>query len=413
MKKDFESLMELIPAQYVEEAAAYREAHLPAAGRASRITWTVPLSAAACAVLAVGGFMLFGRGDENNHFVYDSMLQQVTEIQPAKTGTTATTAADISETAPRTAVTTARTAKGNAQTGTTATTAVSSAATAAQTTGSIAETNAAATDSPNNAQTAATQTTQTTEKHSFCVEVGGVWYQKGDFNMDGTIDFADEQAMLNLYTVIAVNENALPDDLSAEQLELGNLLNGEGITTVGGHIPFDILDTRVLHQYIVVHYMHEACVLEDFLKLSADERQVMVDDFCRRYKVKKEFKTEYSGGIVPIDAPDGYFINGVYYICGDVNMNGEIDIEDAELMEQLYEANCNGDYSYLTPEQGWLTGIKYQTWNEDTLNYYFAELKMSLYEKAQMIRAYVALKAEGNQLPESLYLFYKQIYDSE
>lgn len=207
MKKDFDALMELIPEQYIEEAAAYRQAHSGAAK--PRIHWVAPVSIAACAVLGIGGVMLY-RGSEDNQFAYDSTPKQMTEIQPAKTVPTETATETV------TAATIA-TVKELTQTTADATTAKTvTVTTTAKTAGNHIETQTAAT-----AKSAAqTQTVTETAPAPTVPDILNL-YQLGDVNMDGRVDVNDAQLLLWEYNAVVIEGGE--STLTADQIRLGDV----------------------------------------------------------------------------------------------------------------------------------------------------------------------------------------------
>lgn len=233
-EQNIQSLMQYLPEEYLEEAAAFRVAHsISAAESASPkadapprllLRAALPIAAAACLAAVCGLFWWMGSRDDMP--MVESRQHEVDEQHtPAtQTETTESLAPETSETTDTAASETAAApAQGSARvTG-------SAAGTAAQGTGSVkAQGTGAAQNSQNNAKQTATTTkpasnqtaAETEPKLPYDPEIVAQ-YRLGDVNMDGRIDSMDVWLLtLEYYTVVVDGGEST---LTPEQLYLGNV----------------------------------------------------------------------------------------------------------------------------------------------------------------------------------------------
>lgn len=248
--------------------------------------------------------------------------------------------------------------------------------------------------------------------------IDGVFYQKGDFNMDGAIDLRDVYEMSALYWEMLLGSSRART-MRSEQLELGDIVDWAPMVTEHTGLdqtyllPYDTNDTGMLRRYVCVQHMDSSVTLEAFVQLSDKEINSLMSEFNRQYKTVNVIVAEGNevsdGEIVPLEAADGLYdhFGGTYYLCGDINMNGELDEEDAGLAEQIY-ASRGDDFSLV---QRLLANITRTVCRNSSENYVYHAteyLQITGAEKAQLIRDYIRLRDMGIALPESLYEFYEQ-----
>lgn len=239
-EQNIQALMQHLPEEYLEEAAAFRMAHpMPAAQAPSLKAKTpprfllraaLPIAAAACLAAVCGLFWWMGTRDDMR-----TVESRMHEIDEQRTSAAQTDSADSSETtASETSETTATTA---------AETETAPAQGSARVTGSAAGTAAQGTakaQSTGAAQSTAKQTAKTTKPASNQTSAAETepklpydpdivaQYRLGDVNMDGFIDLIDSQLLLQEYNAVVVEGGE--SILTPEQRYLGDITN-ERVTT--------------------------------------------------------------------------------------------------------------------------------------------------------------------------------------
>ncbi len=363
--------------------------------------WITAAVLAACLTFAAGFGMLLLRGHQND-LTLQSSRDDVEEIITTA-GTALTTTAAATQSVPtgqpasetQRGIVTQTTADGSAEQDTADTTGTTG-------TEPPAETTAVLTEEP--------------EQSAYGLMIDGVFYQKGDFNMDGVIDLRDDYEMSALYNAAQQGSyQALA--MRSEQLALGDIVDWAPMKTEYTGLdrtyllPYDTNDSGMLRRYICVHHMDPSVTLEAFVHLSVAERIALMNDFYRQYKLVSVSVADgnevFEGEIFPLDHADGLYdhFGGTYYLCGDINMNGALDEEDAVLAEQIYDSR--GDAFPLT--QLLLANITRTECRYDTDQNAYPHteyLQITGAEKAELIRDYIRLRDMGTELPESLYDFY-------
>lgn len=228
--------------------------------------------------------------------------------------------------------------------------------------------------------------------------IDGVFYQMGDINMDGVLDYEDVNLMQRVYIFFSVMESnirtfekrtGLTYDL--EQLSLGALLDDGKTNSVGVNCPFGISSVETMLLYVTQYQINETLTLKEYLAMSPEERKQLDDQLNEEYKIANtvdpESEDEKPYRVVPIDTPDGLFWEGVYYRRGDVNMNGVIDAEDAEL--------C-GNPNALSVVQKAICSFKLRTANGKVSS------RSTYAMLSEVIQKYVILQDMGTELPVDL-----------
>lgn len=228
--------------------------------------------------------------------------------------------------------------------------------------------------------------------------IDGVFYQMGDINMDGVLDYEDANLMQRVYIFISVAEGnirtfeertGLTYDL--EQLSLGALFDDGKTNSAGVNCPFGISSVETMLLYVTQYQINETLTLKEYLAMSPEERKQLNVQFNEEYKIANtvdpESEDEKPYRVVPIDTPDGLFWEGVYYRRGDVNMNGVIDAEDAEL--------C-GNPNALSVVQKAICSFKLRTANGKVSS------RSTYAMLSEVIQKYVILQDMGTELPVDL-----------
>lgn len=274
----FAALMQLAPAQYVEEAAAFRAAH----GTASRAEITqssgisrwmlraaLPVSAAACAAAVIGlvGWIAQGRDPGN----VESHQQEITEQLAATTLPADETQTDTDSTLTTTAAQTAPPADETPAltSGATGTGKPASGTKSAGTKTNSAAKNTGAALSPAEAK----QTETTAAPLPYDPEIVAK-YQKGDVDMNGQIEMYDAQLLGYEYRSVVVEGGE--SLLTPEQIYLGDITDGWDPVAMGfewhgdafGEIietdyPISAADFEILFEYYSVFYLTEYIYLVD------------------------------------------------------------------------------------------------------------------------------------------------------
>ena len=259
--------------------------------------------------------------------------------------------------------------------------------------------------------------------------IDGVYYEMGDFTMDGAIDYYDAIEALQLFTEMTTGAAQFE-----ERMLLCSVFHREGVyieidkTHPGpedrygkgpdpkeGFMwwPFNVDDAQYLWEYVNLRQVHEDLTMQAFLDMTKDEVSQMLRDFDLHYRAVLNDKIGASAmGVVPIGTPDGFFVDGQYIVYGDLNLNGRFDEGDAELYEliaQEYEAARAGGGGYefsLRDEQYALASCRYIN-SEGNYRSLYNNLK-DYPKMAALIRQYVAMSEAGEELPQDLGNFYEQ-----
>lgn len=385
--------------QEIRELSAPHKRHFPYAFSG--------MIAAACLLFAVGfgAVMLRGNHDE---LMTQSSREEVEEVTAASAAITTTS---VSQAVTTTAEPVSGTQRGIVTLTTAEDRTEPPAAAAADSTGTVS------TDTVPTTVTT-TAVTEESKQSESGIMIDGVFYQKGDFNMDGVIDLRDVYEMSALYWEM-LQGGYRARSMRSEQLALGDIVDWAPMVTEHTGLdqtyllPYDTNDTAMLRRYVCVHHMDSAVTLEAFVHLSNEERTALMNDFYRQYKTVSVLVADGNevsdGAIVPLEAADGLYdhFGGTFYLCGDINMNGELDEEDAGLAEQIYASRGN-EFPLV---QLLLANITRTVCRYDAKNnlYHDTEyLQITGAEKAQLIRDYIRLRDMGTALPEALYDFYEQ-----
>ena len=371
--------------------------------------WTIAAVLAACLLFAVGfgAVMLHGKQDvlipQNSQV--DSLLEEVTATSAAITTTSANQS--VTTTVEHFSVT-----QRGIVTLTTADEKTEPPATAAADSAETVSTDTVP------ATVTTTAVTEELKQSEFGLMIDGVFYQKGDFNMDGIIDLRDIYEMSALYWEMLLG-GSRAQSMRSEQLELGDIVDWEPMVTEYTGLdqtyllPYDTNDTGMLRRYVCVHHMDSSVTLEAFVQLSDKEINSLMSEFNRQFKTVNVIAAEGNelsdGAIVPLEQADGLYdhFGGTFFLCGDINMNGELDEEDAGLAEKIY-ASRGDEYPFA---QQLLANITRTVCRYSDRNYVYHDteyLQITGTEKAQLIRDYIRLRDMGTALPESLYEFYEQ-----
>ncbi len=261
--------------------------------------------------------------------------------------------------------------------------------------------------------------------------IDGVYYEMGDVTMDGVIDYYDAKEAQRLYVEMSCETAQFE-----ERMLLCSVLNRDGVYTKidktnrgpedlygkgpdpkEGFMwwPFNVDDAQYIWVYVNLRQVHEDLTMQAFLDMTKDEVAQMLADFKSHYRTVGDDRFEPSAttwGVVPIDTPHGFFVDGQYIVYGDLNLNGRFDEGDAELYEliaQEYEAAAAaaGEFEFsLRDEQYALAKPQYINSEGKYCSIYSSR---SDYPKmAALIRQYVAMSEAGEDLPPDLGNFYEQ-----
>lgn len=264
----FAELMQLAPAQYVEEAAAFRAAHGTAAraeitqssgisGRMLRAA--LPVGAAACAAAVIGlvGWIAQGRDPGN----VESHQQEITEQFAATTLPADETQTDTDSTLTTTAAQTALPAD---ETPALTVGATGSGKPASGTKSAGTKTNSAAKNTAAALTPAEAKQTETTAAPlPYDPEIVAK-YQKGDVDMNGEIDLYDMNLLLREYTTVVLKGGE--SSLTPEQIYLGDITDEWDPSVVLGEseynteivetdYPISAADAMILLAYYTEVYM--------------------------------------------------------------------------------------------------------------------------------------------------------------
>ena len=393
------------------------------------------LLTAGCAAACIAGFAVIVRfSGGTDPVTTQSALPEnaVTEVYPETTAAAVQTTAAVTSVNTQTVTAYVQTVTGTQQTVTQHTVTQTVPAVTTETTEAAAAEVPAEQTAPQETAAPAPDVPAEPEDTRYGRVIGGVYYEMGDFTMDGVIDIYDALEAEKMYVeMIGGKQNQFE-----ERMLLCSVLNREGIyhkinkSDLGSEDrygkgpdpkegfmwwPFDMSDVQHLYDYVLFRQMHEDLTMQAFLDMTSDEVAQMLAEFNSHYRTVGDDRHTPSAatwGVVPISTPDGFFVDGQYIVYGDLNMNGRFDEGDAELYEliaQEYEAAAAaaGGFEFsLRDEQYALASPQYI--NSEGKYCYIYRSRSDYPKMAALIRQYVAMSETGAELPQDLGNFYEQ-----
>lgn len=305
-EQNIQALMQHLPEEYLEEAAAFRMAHpMPAAQAPSLKAETpprfllraaLPIAAAACLVAVCGLFWWMGTRDDMR-----TVESRMHEIDEQRTSAAQTDSADssettASETSETTATTAAETETAPAQGSVRVT--GSAAGTAAQGTAKAQGTGAAQSTTKQTAKTtkpASNQTSaaETEPKLPYDPDIVAQ-YRLGDVDMNGQIDVCDAQLLLQEYGAVVVEGgNSI---LTPEQRYLGDVTDerivsredvdlSSGIYNGAPAMETDYIISTADSDWILVYYAEYHLMYYDLDFKEAGLEPLPITDFIEFYRI--------------------------------------------------------------------------------------------------------------------------------